>query len=109
MLANRTVKFRTDESKITIKPVKGCPQGGCLSPLLWCLVVDSLINELESKGCHVTAYADDLALVVQGETAKKTCSWLRVHQFSTIFIILFILLHVFLAVSPCTTSARSSA
>ena len=73
MLANRIVKARTDESRISIKPVKGCPQGGCLSPLLWCLVADSLIYELESKGCHVTAYADDFALVSQGKTAEKAC------------------------------------
>ena len=74
MLANRIVKSSTEGSRIRIKPVKGCPQGGCLSPLLWCFVVDSLIIELESKGCHVTAYADDLALVVQGKTSKKACS-----------------------------------
>jgi ribonuclease HI len=64
MLANRVVKAKSEDSKIRIKPTKGCPQGGCLSPLLWCLVVDSLISELEHKGCHVTAYADDLALVL---------------------------------------------
>jgi ribonuclease HI len=73
MLSNRTVKVRTEESNVRIRPVKGCPQGGCLSPLLWCMVVDSLIDELQSIGCHVTAYADDLALVVHGNNAETAC------------------------------------
>jgi ribonuclease HI len=73
MLANRVVKARTEGSRIRIKPVKGCPQGGCSSPVLWCLVVDSLINELEAEGCHVTAYADDLALVVNDRNAEAAC------------------------------------
>jgi ribonuclease HI len=73
MLKNRVIRARSETSRIKIRPVRGCPQGGCLSPLLWCLVVDSLINELENEGCHVTAYADDLALVVQGVTATEAC------------------------------------
>jgi ribonuclease HI len=73
MLTNRVVKAKTEGSRIRIRPVKGCPQGGCLSPLLWCLVVDSLITELEAEGCHVTAYADDLALVVIDKNAEAAC------------------------------------
>ena len=34
---------------------RGCPQGGVLSPLLWCLVVDDLLVRLEgnvyTQGC----------------------------------------------------------
>jgi ribonuclease HI len=73
MLANRIIKASTEESHTRIKPIKGCPQGGCLSPLLWCLVVDSLIYELTDAGCHVTAYADDLALVVNSGNAEEAC------------------------------------
>jgi Reverse transcriptase (RNA-dependent DNA polymerase) len=43
---------------------KGGPQGGCLSPILWCIVVDSLICQLAEEGLFVTGYADDLAIVV---------------------------------------------
>ena len=73
MLKSRVVKSRVEGSKIRIKPTRGCPQGGCLSPILWCMVVNSLVKELSQKGCHVTAYADDLALVVTAKDAKTAC------------------------------------
>lgn len=73
MLKNRRIRATADGSSIQIKPTKGCPQGGCLSPLLWCLVVDSLIKELEEMRCHVTAYADDLALVIAGKDIGTIC------------------------------------
>jgi ribonuclease HI len=73
MLGNRILKTTTKGSRIRIRPAKGCPQGGCLSPLLWCLVVDSLITELEAKGCLVTAYADDLALLVTDKNSEAAC------------------------------------
>jgi ribonuclease HI len=74
MLASREVKVGEGDSGIRIKPTRGCPQGGCLSPQLWCLVVDSLIKKLRDKGCLVTAYADDLALVVDGKNAEEACN-----------------------------------
>jgi hypothetical protein len=33
-----------------IKISRGCPQGGVLSSLLWCLVVDDLIARLKEDG-----------------------------------------------------------
>jgi len=46
---------------------RGCPQGGVLSPLLWCLVADGLLEELlvSNKGFHVQGYADDMAILVR--------------------------------------------
>jgi hypothetical protein len=32
---------------------RGCPQGGILSPLLWCLVVDDLIARLNGGGIYI--------------------------------------------------------
>ena len=46
---------------------KGCPQGGVLSPTLWCLVVDSLIRKLNDAGIFTQAFADDVVLMVRGE------------------------------------------
>jgi hypothetical protein len=40
---------------------RGCPQGGVLSPLLWCLVVDELITGLNEGGIYVQGYADDMS------------------------------------------------
>jgi hypothetical protein len=32
---------------------RGCPQGGVLSPLLWCLVVDDLLTRLSGGGVFI--------------------------------------------------------
>jgi len=45
---------------------RGCPQGGVLSPLLWCLVVDELIIGLNRGGVHTQGYADDICLLAVG-------------------------------------------
>jgi hypothetical protein len=37
-----------------------CPQGGVLSPLLWCLVVDDLLTRLSGGGIFIQGYADDV-------------------------------------------------
>jgi hypothetical protein len=42
----------------SIEVARGCPQGGVLSPLLWCLVVDELITELNGGGIYAQGYAD---------------------------------------------------
>ncbi|XP_039303927.1 uncharacterized protein LOC113003211 [Solenopsis invicta] len=44
---------------------RGCPQGGVLSPLLWCLVMDGLLEGLSERGFFVQGYADDVALLVR--------------------------------------------
>jgi hypothetical protein len=41
---------------------RGCPQGGVLSPLLWCLV-DDLITRLNGGGIYTHGYADDIFLL----------------------------------------------
>ena len=43
---------------------RGCPQGGVLSPLLWCLVVDELLTRLNGRGVYAQGYADDICLLV---------------------------------------------
>jgi hypothetical protein len=46
----------------SIEVSRGCPQGGVLSPLLWCLVVDKLIARLNRGGVYTQGYADDICL-----------------------------------------------
>lgn len=44
-----------------------CLQGGVLSPLLWCLVVDELLTKLRESGFHV--YADDyVTIIIRGNS-----------------------------------------
>ena len=45
---------------------RGCPMGDALSPLLSCLVVNGLLEDLQKEGIHVYGYADDIAIVVTG-------------------------------------------
>jgi hypothetical protein len=46
---------------------KGCPQGGVLSPLLRCLVVDELLARLKEGGVYAQGYADDICLLAIGK------------------------------------------
>ncbi len=55
------------DEKICISVDRGCPQGGVLSPLLWSLVVDSLIRRLNEKGYFTLGYADDLTIIHIGK------------------------------------------
>jgi hypothetical protein len=45
----------------------GYPQGGVLSPLLWCLVVNNLITRLSGSGVYIHGYADDKCLLTVGK------------------------------------------
>ncbi len=42
---------------------------GKAPPLLWNLVVDVLIAELNSKGYYTQGYVDDVVIVIQGKYA----------------------------------------
>ena len=46
---------------------RGCPQGGVLSPLLWCLVVNELLARLNEGNIYTQGYADDICLLVVGK------------------------------------------
>jgi hypothetical protein len=65
-----------DGSKLPWKVVRsvavcrGSPQGGALSPLLWCLVVDYLLARL-SGGVYAQGYADDICLLAVGKFPNK--------------------------------------
>jgi len=42
---------------------RGCPQGGVLSPLLWCPVVNELLVRLNEGSVYAQGYADDICLL----------------------------------------------
>lgn len=66
MLKCRSIKVTVGEASAYAKVVKGCPQGGVLSPLLWTLVIDSLIKKLNEQGLYALSYADDVAIIIIG-------------------------------------------
>ncbi|XP_020298660.1 uncharacterized protein LOC109862902 [Pseudomyrmex gracilis] len=74
MLTGRTLIANHGDSSVHGFPAKGYPQAGVLSPLLWCLVADERLRELQKKG-FLFGYADDVAIIVQGSflsTLKET-------------------------------------
>ena len=66
MLKTRVVMASVLEDTMRISTTKGCPQGGVLSPLLWCLVVDELLVILNERGYYSIGYADDVAIIING-------------------------------------------
>lgn len=66
MLSTRVISSKLGSQSRTIQSTKGCPQGGVLSPLLWTLVVDELLNLLEANDINAIGYADDIAIYVTG-------------------------------------------
>ena len=46
-------------------------QGGVLSPTLFLIMFDDLVQELDERGFNVYAYADDLAIVEREELRAK--------------------------------------
>lgn len=67
MLTKRAVSSELGDISTTKLTTKGCPQGGVLSPLMWCLVVDSLLHKLLTLGFEAIGYADDLIVIVRGK------------------------------------------
>lgn len=71
MLRGRQVQATLNGDTIEVAVAKGCPQGGVLSPLLWDLVVDELLNELNKKGIYTQGYADDIVIIIMGKNLYR--------------------------------------
>lgn len=69
-LLGRSVMIRTTSGQVVREVNKGCPQGSLIGPLMWNLVFDGLLRKLEEAGYKVTAYADDGAILIEGNTKK---------------------------------------
>ena len=67
MLNSRVITAVLGNTALTRKTTKGCPQGGVLSPLLWSLVVDDLLQNLSKQGFEVVGFADDVVILVRGK------------------------------------------
>jgi hypothetical protein len=57
---------------------RGCPQGGgVLSPLLWNMVADSLLNRLGNCNCFVQGFADDVVILISGKFLSTICDLMQ--------------------------------
>jgi hypothetical protein len=50
----------------------GCRWGGVLAPILWNLVIDGLIENLNNAGYYTQGYADDLAILILRKEVNTT-------------------------------------
>jgi hypothetical protein len=67
MLKSRNIISTLAGDTVRASVPRGCSQGGVLSPLLWSLVIDDLIWELNKKGYYTAGYADDIAILINGK------------------------------------------
>ena len=72
MLMSRSMTAELGDTSSTRQVTRGTPQGGVLSPLLWVLVVNEILAQIERGGCH--AYADDLTIIHRGNSLRHYAS-----------------------------------
>ena len=65
MVSDRFITLKLAGTSITRFIPKGCPQGGVLSPFLWNLVLNDLLQQFNFTNT-IQAFADDLCLLTQG-------------------------------------------
>lgn len=68
LLSCRKINAEWNEARLLRIARRGTPQGGVLSPLLWLLVANELLGKFEGKAPRLIAYADDIAIVVTGNS-----------------------------------------
>jgi hypothetical protein len=66
-LEGRLATVTPNDFSVRVAVARGCLQGGVLSPLLWCLVVDDLMARLNMGGMYCQGYADDICLLAVGK------------------------------------------
>ena len=70
-LEDRRVRVRYAGREHCKGTSKGCVQGSIGGPILWNLLLDTLLKELKEKGVYSQAFADDVVLVFHGGTASE--------------------------------------
>lgn len=89
-LTNRTIEICNGSSKISRQQTKGAVQGSILGPLLWNIIINTILLQSFPVGVEVVAFADDIAILVSlksipqlerscQETIKAISEWCE-HQ-----------------------------
>ncbi|XP_037296687.1 uncharacterized protein LOC115455319 [Manduca sexta] len=66
-LQSRKVKVRYSGEEVERWTSKGCVQGSIGGPTFWNLLLDPLLFELDRRGSHCQAFADDVVLAFEGQ------------------------------------------
>lgn len=67
MVTNRHITLNYKDASKRIEATKGCPQGGVLSPFLWNVVLNSLLeSSVADIPGYLQAFADDLVILTEG-------------------------------------------
>ena len=70
-LRTRTIQAEYKHICIKKRPTRGTPQGGVLSPFMWCIAFDALLEQFPDSGrVKITGFADDAAVSVSGPKPK---------------------------------------
>ncbi|GBL89291.1 Putative protein in type-1 retrotransposable element R1DM [Araneus ventricosus] len=67
---DRSVLFELGQKQWTFEAQRGVPQGSCSGPLFWNLVASTALGLVLPSGCQIQAFADDLIIVVRGESKE---------------------------------------
>lgn len=67
-LSDRSITYPLRSSKVTLATSLGSPQGSPLSPLLWNVIISSLLDLPFPENANIQAFADDITLTVSGKT-----------------------------------------
>ena len=70
ILGSRIMSSELHGKMVRFRATRGYPQGGVLSPLLWSLLVDDLLAILSVWDIDLQAYADDLVIIVKGNSEE---------------------------------------
>ncbi|UYV72833.1 hypothetical protein LAZ67_10000923 [Cordylochernes scorpioides] len=68
---NRRIRYRYSSTEINKKLSKGCPQGGPLSPTLWNIIINEIMNKSLDDICETIGYADDITLICWNKTPEQ--------------------------------------
>jgi hypothetical protein len=63
----RGINFMLENRSMVATLSGGLPTGGTLSPLMWSLVMDEILGELNRNGCYAIGYGDDIVILINGK------------------------------------------
>jgi len=70
LFENRTASMSNGDFTKIFNVLIGCPQGGILSPFLWIILAEELINFCFNFRFKIISYADDIALITMHKILK---------------------------------------